>query len=108
MLGEEVWSLVATWDKFAKDTLGRQMVRAADSIAANLSEGLGRFHYNEAKHFGYYARGSLYETQTWLTKANNRRLVDDETLTRLLGSLKNIDVKLNNYIRSIGSKSDNQ
>lgn len=104
-LGEEVWSIVDRWDRFSKDTLGHRLVRAADSIAANLSEGLGRYHYNETKHFSYYARGSLFETQTWLSKANKRKLIDDKAFKQLLSELKNISVKLNNYIKSIGNKS---
>lgn len=48
-LGEEVWDIVIKWDYFTKDTVGKQMVRAADSVAANLSEGYGRFHYKESQ-----------------------------------------------------------
>ena len=51
-LGERVWAAVAPWDFFAKDTVGKQLVRAADSVAANLSEGFGRFHYKENKQHG--------------------------------------------------------
>jgi len=36
-IGEKVWGLGIKWDYFAKDTLGKQFVRAADSVAANLS-----------------------------------------------------------------------
>ena len=39
-LGESVWSLVDRWNYFQKDTIGKQLVKATDSIAANLSEGL--------------------------------------------------------------------
>lgn len=67
-LGETIWSLVAHWDYFAKDTLGKQLVRSADSIAANLSEGHGRFHFKENIKFCYYSRGSLTESQTWIEK----------------------------------------
>jgi four helix bundle protein len=67
-LGEKVWGIVDKWNFFQKDTIGKQFVRSADSIAANLSEGFGRYHFKEAKNFGYYSRGSLYETKTWLTK----------------------------------------
>ncbi len=68
-IAEDVWHIVIGWNYFEKDTVGKQLVRAVDSIAANLSEGFGRYHYKEAKHFSYYSRGSLYETKTWLTKA---------------------------------------
>jgi four helix bundle protein len=68
-VAEQIWDLVQEWDWFAKDTIGKQLVRSSDSVAANLSEGFGRFHYKESKNFAYYSRGSLYETKTWLTKA---------------------------------------
>lgn len=42
-LGERVWVIVDRWNYFAKDTVGKQLVKAADSIAANISEGYGRF-----------------------------------------------------------------
>ena len=46
-LGEDVWNIVKKWDYFSKDTIGKQLVRAVDSIASNLSEGLGLYHYKE-------------------------------------------------------------
>ena len=48
-LGEKVWQIVDKWNYFSKDTIGKQLVRAADSISANLSEGFGRFHFKERK-----------------------------------------------------------
>ena len=101
-MGEEIWKIVIKWDYFAKDTVGKQFVRAMDSVAANLSEGFGRYHYREAKHFSYYSRGSLYESKTWLTKALNRNLIETEDYTRISSTLESIGVKLNNYINSIG------
>lgn len=58
--GETVWARVKTWDSFARDTIGKQFVRSIDSVAANIAEGFGRYHYKESKHFYYYSRGSLY------------------------------------------------
>jgi len=42
-IGERVWEIVIKWDFFSKDTIGKQLVRSVDSIAANLSEGFGRY-----------------------------------------------------------------
>jgi len=70
--------VVDRWNYFQKDTVGKQLVRSADSIAANLSEGFGRYHYKETKNFSYYSRGSLFETKTWLRKANNRKMISQE------------------------------
>ncbi len=99
-IGENIWKIVTKWNYFAKDTCGKQLVRAIDSVAANLSEGFGRYHYREKAHFSYYSRGSLYESKTWLTKANNRELINEEEFNRLLSQLEAIGVKLNNYINA--------
>lgn len=101
-LGEDVWSIVLKWDYFCKDTIGKQLVKAADSIAANLSEGLGRYHYKETKNFSYYSRGSLFETKTWITKAKNRSLITDIQYNDFVQRLELIGVKLNNYINTLG------
>ena len=99
-LGEKVWNLVIKWDNFSKDTMGKQLVKAADSIAANLSEGFGRYHFREKKNFGYYSRGSLYETKTWITKANHRGLIGDKDYNQYVGVINDIGVRLNNYIKA--------
>ena len=41
-LADRIWEVVLKWDYLAKDTVGKQMIRAADSIGANLAEGTGR------------------------------------------------------------------
>jgi four helix bundle protein len=104
-IGERVWLDVAGWGYLEKDTIGKQLIRAVDSIAANLSEGFGRYHYKEEKHFAYYSRGSLYETKTWLTKARNRKLIAEEKFSEYATSLTILAKMLNNYIRAIGPKS---
>ena len=34
-LADTVWNVVEKWPLFARDTVGKQIVRAADSIGAN-------------------------------------------------------------------------
>ena len=104
-MAEKVWVIVAGWDYFSKDTVGKQLVKAADSIAANLSEGFGRYHYREKTNFGYYSRGSLYETKTWLRKSFTRGLITDDDYEYLINETEDIGIRLNNYIRST-SKSN--
>ncbi|RJP62138.1 MAG: four helix bundle protein [Ignavibacteriales bacterium] len=103
-IAEEIWNLVYNWDYFAKDTVGKQLIKAIDSVAANLSEGFGRFFYKEEKQFCYYSRGSLFETKTWLTKASNRKLISSEDFEKFVQQINDIGVRLNNYISSIGKK----
>ena len=103
-IADEIWNLVFNWDYFAKDTVGKQLIKAIDSVAANLSEGFGRFFYKEEKQFCYYSRGSLFETKTWLTKASNRKLISSEDFEKFIQEVNDIGVRLNNYISSIGKK----
>lgn len=105
-IGEDVWKVVIKWEYFQKDTVGKQFVKAVDSIAANLAEGLGRYHYREAKNFAYYSRGSLFETKTWLTKAQNRALMTKDEFKSILSKLNVVGKMINTYIKSIGDPGD--
>lgn len=107
-IGNKVWNLVNTWDNFKKDTIGKQLVRSADSVAANISEGYGRYHYKDSKNFYYYSRGSLYETKTWLTKAFNRGLIQNDEYNYLSQSINTLGKMLNSYIKSIGNNQLNE
>jgi four helix bundle protein len=107
--GDEIWFIVHERDYFSKDTVGKQMVRAADSISANIGEGYGRFHYKENKNFCYFSRGSIIETKGWLKKSKNRKLLSEEQFNLLFEKLQTIHLKLNAYIKFIGKsggKSD--
>ena len=104
-LGEKVWEVVIDWDYFLKDTVGKQLLRSVDSIAANLSEGFGRYFYKENKQLCYYSRGSLFETKTWLTKVRNRNLISEEQFKNFSEDIDLIGKKLNSYIKSIGTQS---
>ena len=103
-IGEKVWDMVIQWDYFAKNAFGYQLVKSSDSVAANLSEGYGRFHFKENRQFCYISRGSLYETKTWLTKARKRKLIIDEDFASLIKQLDILLRKLNAYIKYIDSK----
>ena len=104
-LGEKVWDVIKDWNYFEKDTIGKQMIRAIDSVAANISEGFGRYHFKDAKKFYYYSRGSLYETKTWLTKIKNRNLIKEEEFLEIEKEITSLGIRLNNYINSIGKRS---
>ncbi|MDN3581316.1 four helix bundle protein [Mucilaginibacter flavus] len=60
---DEIWVIVSGWDHFAKDTVGKQIVRSADSIGANIAEGYGRYHFKGNRNFCFFSRGSILETK---------------------------------------------
>jgi four helix bundle protein len=107
-IGDEVWFSVVEWENLAKYSIGQQIVRSADSIAANISEGYGRYHFKDRKNFMFYARGSHYETITWLTKAKNRKIISNEFFEGIIGKMEKLGVKMNNYINTLESKTNNK
>jgi four helix bundle protein len=102
-LSDHLWKIVVRWDVFARDTVGKQLVRAGDSIGANIAEGSGRGTDPELRRFLRMARGSLYETQHWLRRAYRRKLLSQKQVNDLLPLVKELTPKLNAYLRSIGS-----
>jgi four helix bundle protein len=101
-LTDRIWDLVVSWDHFAKDTLGRQLVRAADSIGANIAEGAGRGSFQDNRRFVRTARGSLYEVKHWLRRAYLRGLVSKDQAKDIKPLIEELAPKLNAYLRSIG------
>jgi four helix bundle protein len=76
--GNQVWDTVINWDYFARDTIGKQFVNAADSISANIAEGFGRYHKKDKIKFYYYSLGSVKECIDWCNKARVRNLINEE------------------------------
>jgi four helix bundle protein len=50
------------------------MIRAADSIGANIAEASGRWSKAERRRFLITARASLYELEYWIDRAAARNL----------------------------------
>jgi four helix bundle protein len=101
-LADLVWDVVRAWQALAKDTVGKQMIRSADSIGANIAEGHGRGSYQDNRRFVRIARGSLYETRHWHRRAYRRKLLSDEQIQKLKGTIENLGPQLNAYLKSIG------
>jgi len=102
LISDKIWDIVMGWDYFAKDTIGKQICRAADSISANIAEGYGRYHFKENKNFCYYSRGSILEVKSFLRKSKNRNLISEACYSELYAELQTMHLKLNAYIKYIG------
>jgi four helix bundle protein len=105
-LADRIWDVVAKWERFAKDVVGKQLIRAADSIGANISEGVGRGTHSDNKRFVRIARGSLYETKHWLRRAWRRKLLSEQDTKSLQPIVEELAPRLNAYLKSIGKFPD--
>ncbi len=97
-----IWDLVKGWDSFAKDTVGKQLVRAGDSVGANIAEGYGRASPGDNQRFVRMAWGSLYEVRHFLRRAEKRGLLNVEAKQPVAAVLTELLPALNAYLRSLG------
>lgn len=104
-LCDAIWEIVRGWPVLDRDTVGKQIVRSADSIGANIAEGSGRGSYADNKRFIRIARGSFYETKHWLRRAYKRKLLTAEQTEFLRPLVDRLAPVLNGYLRSIGKKA---
>lgn len=95
---DSIWDAVMLWKPFERDTTGKQLVRAADSVAANLVEGDGRYSDGDAIHFFVIARASAREACHWLQLATRRKLIDHAAGAKLVLDLQVASKGLNKLI----------
>jgi four helix bundle protein len=97
------WDEVEKWSPLAQDTVGKQLVRAADSVGANLVEGDGRSTDPDSVRFFVIGRASARETRYWLNRAARRKLIPQEAADAKVEELVSATQLLNrliNYRRS--------
>ncbi len=100
-IADSIWEQIIHWDVFAKDTVGKQTARAADSIGANIAEAFGRFRFGEKVEFLYYSRGSLFETKYWLNRAAQRSLMSATIVEELNTQLTALARQLNAFAKNL-------
>jgi four helix bundle protein len=107
-LSDQIWNIVVGWNNLSRDTVGKQVIRSADSIGANIAEGCGRGRYLDNKRFVRMARGSLNETQHWLRRAFKRNLLTKSQIEKLKPIVNELGPSLNAYLKSIGTVPENK
>ena len=102
-IAEEIWDEVSKWDKFPKWTLGKQLVEAADGIAATMIEGYYRYRPKDQGKFFRYSLSSAKETSLWWWRAKNRNLISSQDrYERVRKKLDDLTPQTINYIKSLG------
>ena len=98
-LSNKIWFIVIEWDYFAKDTVGKQLVKATDSISANIAEGHGRYSKKDKIHFYRYSFGSLKESKSWIDKSYQRNLLTNEQYNDINSVLELLPKEINSLIK---------
>jgi len=100
-IADSLWKTIVQWDEFAKDVVGKQMARSADSVGANIAESFGRFNFGEKLQFLYYSRGSIFETKYWLNRTRVRGLMQANDVQEYVTSLTDLARQLNTFASSL-------
>lgn len=84
--------------------LSAQILDSSRSLTANISEGHGRFHYQENIQFCRVARGSLSETLEHLITAFDKSYITNEILEKMKKQYDDCLYSLNSYIAYLKRK----
>ena len=95
---KEVVQIANTFPKEEKFLLVAQIKDSARSISANIAEGYGRFHYQEAIQFCRIARGSLLETYDHLSNALDENYITEIIFSDLKLKQEHLLKMINGYI----------
>jgi len=96
-----VYDLAKKFPKHETYSLADQLRRAANSICANIAEGVERYHTKDKVRFYYNARGSISEGKSHLHISKELGYIKADKVTFLLKELDRIGIKLNNMISSL-------
>lgn len=99
LLSNFVWEIVKGRNRFSMDTVGRQFVRAVDSISANVAEGFGRYGKTDRTNFYRYAYGSVKESLDWNEKSKLRKLLTDQQYVHIFSALDRLPKFINQLIK---------
>jgi four helix bundle protein len=85
-------------------TVGKQFVKAVDSISANIAEGFGRFGKKDKIHFYYYSFGSLKESLDWNQKSKIRKLISQKQYDYIFTELDKLPKSIHQLIQYTNAK----
>jgi four helix bundle protein len=94
-VSEQIISKFPMDEKF---TLTSQLKRSSRSVGDNISEGYGRFHYQENIQFCRTARGSLCESMNQVITARDENYIDEDLLQQFRARFERTKAILNGYI----------
>lgn len=100
-LAVKVHEITSSFPKHELYGLTSQLRRAAVSIAANVAEAFGRYHYRDKLRFYYNSRGSAYEVKSHLLYARDVDYIEPDLFDDLVQHLDTILHDQNKIIATI-------
>jgi four helix bundle protein len=102
-LAAEVARLVAKLPRErTADVIGTQLMRSIGSVPANIAEGYGRYSQAAYRSHLSIARGSLFESQSWIDLLERTGFLSEETKKGLITSCQEVGRMLTFRMKSLG------
>ena len=98
-LALEIYNISKLFPKDEMYGLTSQIRRATVSVALNIAEGYGRYHYLEEINFLFNARGSITEVQSCLLLSKDLKYVKAEIIDKLFDRYSILSKRVNSLIK---------
>ncbi len=100
--------MVIKWEPFPKNTIGIQLVGAADGVGSNIAEGSGKGSFIDFRRYIKISRGSLYETKYWLRRSYARKLISNKEINNIKPILDELLPKINAFKKYLDKQIRNK
>ena len=107
ILVENVYKQTELFPKSEKFNLVSQLRRSSVSIAGNIAESWGRYHYADKIRVLYIARGEIEELRAYLSISKKLNFIDPLQYIKLENFCEKLITDLNKYKKSLASKINN-
>lgn len=100
---KKVLPLLPKEEKFNLDI---QIRKSTCSSTANISEGYGRFHYQEGIQFYRISKGSTYESKDHLISCYDFEYINEEIFSEGLELIEKAKITINGYIKFVKKQKE--
>ncbi|MBK6418633.1 MAG: four helix bundle protein [Ignavibacteria bacterium] len=106
VIAGEIAVMVESWASFHRDTVGIQIVRAADAISNFIAEGYGKAETEERLQNLFLADSSLQETKNQFRLALHRGIIEEELEKHYIARLTGLSISMMEFGAAIINRDE--
>ena len=99
-LANDIWDIVISWNHLATDTVGKQIIRSADSIGANIAEANGAISKADFSAKISIAYKECLETKFWLNLLKDTNYISSKEFNSIYPDADEISKMLFSILKS--------
>ena len=103
-LAKSIYSVTTHFPKEEIYGITSQLRRAVISVALNIAEGYGRYHFKDKCLFFYNSRASLLEVKSLVMICFRLEFLKEGDKEKLISEIDNLGIKINNFISYLKKK----